>query len=218
MHSCGRCLGRRWTPIPGCTERMMRPSVIVISMSMLAACGGLAYLHSTREQAAEQASSVRERPSNAAAPEQSAPTTASSNNVVASAATETRTAPDSAQTTSAGNAAPPETIAQWIKDTQSPDAKTRAAAIAALADAPKALAMPALKRVLDTGDPNVDRHIALRSMHSIALRDGDSTGQIRDVMRRAIYHGDDDGVTQTAQSLLDDIEADFAAQREPKPQ
>jgi hypothetical protein len=191
---------------------MMRPSVIVISMSMLVACGGLAYLHSTREQAAEEAS-VSEPRLNTAPTEQLAPTPAASNNVVASAATETRTSPGSDQTTPAGNAPPPETIAQWIKDTQSTDAKTRAAAIAALADAPKALAMPALKRVLDTGDPNVDRHIALRSMHSIALRDGDSTGQVRDVMRRAIYHGDDDGVTQTAQSLLDDIEADFA-QRE----
>ena len=70
--------------------------------------------------------------------------------------------------------------------------------------------MPALKRVLETGEPNVDRHIALRSMYSLALRDGDSSGQIRDVMRQAIYHGDDDGVTQTAQSLLDDIEAEFS--------
>lgn len=113
------------------------------------------------------------------------------------------------------SAATAESIAQWIKDTQSPDAKTRAAAIAALADAPKAQAMPALERVLETGEPNVDRHIALRSMHALALRDGDSTGQIRDVMRHAIYHGDDEGVTQTAQSLLDDIEADFASREQP---
>lgn len=108
----------------------------------------------------------------------------------------------------------PETIAQWIKDTQSTDAKTRAAAIAALADAPKAQAMPALERVLETGEPNVDRHIALRSMHSLALREGDASGQIRDVMRHAIYHGDDDEVTQNAQSLLDDIEAEFAQRRQ----
>lgn len=76
--------------------------------------------------------------------------------------------------------------------------------------------MPALERVLETGEPDVDRHIALRSMHALALRDGDATGQIRDVMRHAIYHGDDDGVTQTAQSLLDDIEAEFATREQPK--
>lgn len=189
----------------------MRPSVILVSMSMLAACGGLAYLHSTREQAAEEPAGVSEsRPQAAAITERLAPATASSSAIAANTATAIQTAPNSDQTTPTENAATPETIAQWIKDTQSMDARARAAAIAALADAPKGLAMPALKRVLETGEPNVDRHIALRSMYSLALRDGDSSGQIRDVMRQAIYHGDDDGVTQTAQSLLDDIEAEFS--------
>ncbi len=70
-----------------------------------------------------------------------------------------------------------------------------------------------LKAVLDSGDPEVDRHIALNSLHALALRDGDSNGQVRDVMRRAIYHGDNDDVTQTAQSLLDDVEAALAEQK-----
>jgi hypothetical protein len=107
-----------------------------------------------------------------------------------------------------------ETVQQWIKDTQDSDPKIRAAAIAKLANAPQAQALPALKEVIDTGEAEVDRHIALRSLHAIALREGDSTGQVRDVMRRAIYHSDNDGVTQTAQSLLDDVEAAFAEQQQ----
>jgi HEAT repeat protein len=108
----------------------------------------------------------------------------------------------------------PDTVEQWIKDTEDSDAKIRAAAIAKLANAPKAQAVPALKNVLDIGEPDVDRHIALRSLHALALRDGDSNGQVRDVMRRAIYHSDNDGVTQTAQSLLDDVEAALAEQQQ----
>ena len=194
----------------------MRPSVIAVSMSMLAACGGLAYLHSTREPAAEQAAGVSKPRPDVDAAEPSTPATAASNTAVASTNAAGQASPNSGEVASPETAAPPETIAQWIKDTQSTDAKVRAAAIAALADAPKSLAMPALKRVLETGEPNVDRHIALRSMYSIALRDGDPNEQVRNVMRHAIYHGDDDGVTQTAQSLLDDIEAEFTQRQQNK--
>lgn len=101
-------------------------------------------------------------------------------------------------------------VARWIADTQSNDAKTRAAAIEALANAPKAQAIPALERVLESGEPQVDRQIALQSLHKLALSDGDSTGQIRAVIRHAIYHGDDEGVTQSAQAFLEDIEAALA--------
>lgn len=176
----------------------MRPSVIVVAMSMLAACGGLAYLHNTRENAASG------KPNTAQAPK--APTATASPANLAAAQPE-----EAAASTETESSRPAQTsIAELIRDTESADPRIRATAIAALADAPKAQALPALERVLETGEPNVDRHIALRSMHSLALRDGDPTGQIRDVMRHAIYHGDDDGVTQTAQSLLDDIEAELS--------
>lgn len=196
---------------------MMRPSLIVVIMSMLAACGGLAYLHTTRERAAEEAAELSQ-PSRAAADatELSERGASPAPNVGGAANTDAaaQPAPGSANTTaSSTNAITPEMIAQWIKDTESNDARVRAAAIAALADAPKAQAMPALKRVIETGEPNVDRQIALRSLYSLALRDGDNDGRVRDVIRHAIYHGDDDGVTQTAQALLDDIEAEFT-QRE----
>jgi HEAT repeat protein len=103
-----------------------------------------------------------------------------------------------------------EQIARWIADTRSNDPGTRAAAIAALANAPKAQAVPALERVLESGEPQVDRQIALRSLHALALNDGDHDNAIRDVIRRAMYHSDDENVTQTAQALLEDIEAAIA--------
>ncbi len=96
-----------------------------------------------------------------------------------------------------------------IADTQSNDPRLRAAAIEALANAPKAQALPALERVLESGEPQVDRQIALRSLHSLALNDGDETGAIRDAIRHALYHSDDENVTQSAQAFLEDIEAEF---------
>ena len=110
--------------------------------------------------------------------------------------------------------ATPDVVARWIADTQSTDARTRAAAIAALAEAPKLQAMPALKRVLEVGEPQVDRQIALHSLHVLALNDGDGDGAIRDVLRHALYHGDDEGVMQSAQAVLDDIEAELAQRAE----
>lgn len=110
---------------------------------------------------------------------------------------------------------PEERFDRWIADTTSPDARTRAAAIAALAEAPKAKAVPALEQVLDVGEPEIDRQIALRSLHTLALRQGDDDGRIRDVMRGVVYHGDDEGSSASAQAFLEDIEAEFAEKQEP---
>lgn len=193
----------------------MRPSVIVVSLGMLAACSGLAYLHGTRD---EPDTLVRTPPSQRSRTEQEPP---------GAPARDSTTAPESgyasgdpvgptsnvADTTALAPApGRPDTVEQWIKDTQDSDPKIRAAAIAKLANAPKAQALPVLKDVLETGEPEVDRHIALNSLHTLALRDGDSNGEVRDIMRHAIYHSDNDGVTQTAQSLLDDVEAALAEQ------
>jgi HEAT repeat protein len=192
----------------------MRPSVIVVSLGMVAACGGLVYMQATRQSpdaapaattstalSTQQTSAVQAAPSQAA----------SSNNSTASTqATSASNVDDAAAI--APQTARPDTPEQWIKDTQSSDPKIRAAAIAKLGGAPKAQALPVLKNVLESGEPELDRHIALNSLHSLALRDGDKNGQVRDLMRSAIYHSDNDGVMQTAQSLLDDVEAALAEQ------
>lgn len=189
----------------------MRPSVIAAALASIATSGGLVYMQTTRESATHPSVSTNERASTTSAGK-SAPMV-QQQITAANTDTTNRTVPTATETmpTSESASAPaPAAFAQLVKDTESPIAKERAAAIAALADAPTAQALPALKKVIEVGEPNVDRHIALRSLHSLALRDGDTNGLIRDVMRQAVYHGDDDGVTQTAQSLLDDIEAEFS--------
>lgn len=101
---------------------------------------------------------------------------------------------------------PPETLAQWILDTRSTDEDKRIVAIVALGRAPKAEAVPALQTVLEIGERERDRQAALRSLHTLAIQQGDDDGRIRDAFRSAIYHGDDEGVTQSAQALLEDVE------------
>jgi hypothetical protein len=185
---------------------------------MLAACGGLLYLQSTRDEHAAAATKARTQTSGTKRGMVYAAARAAVAEPRANTAPiDTTATSPSSDTVDAAVAPSPASIEQWIKETQDYDPRIRAAAIASLANAPTAQALPALREVIDGGEPEVDRHIALRSLHAIALRDGDSSGEIRDVMRRAIYHNDNDGVTQTAQSLLDDVEAAFAEQQPQAP-
>jgi HEAT repeat protein len=190
---------------------MLRASIEVITLSAVAAIGALIYLHVTREDAEQETATPAALRAPALASQGSAVAAAPVNGVVNTQAALGVSANDP-DATAAQPAAPP-TIDQLIKDTQSSDAQKRAAAIAALADAPKAKAVPALERVLESGEPQVDRQIALRSLHQLALKDGDPDSTVRDAMRRAMYHSDDDEVTQSAQSLLDDIESDLASRQ-----
>jgi hypothetical protein len=98
------------------------------------------------------------------------------------------------------------TVLQWIADTMSGDAAKRATAIAALADAPKAQAVPVLRRLLTDAEPQVDRPLALRSLRDLALNQGDADGAIREAVRNAIYHGDDLTKADDVQEVLDIIE------------
>lgn len=179
---------------------MARSSVIVVTLAVLAALGGLAYVRVSRTVADES----HEPRTNAAVPRAAATPMGAVTNLVAVDEPQQAPAPPSSP--------PPYTtgeVAQWILDSWSDDAKTRAAAIAALANAPKAQAVPALERVLESGEPQVDRQIALQSLHTLALSSGDDDGKIRDAIRHAMYHSDDEGVTQSAQAVLEDIDAEF---------
>src|SRR6185369_7745603 len=99
-----------------------------------------------------------------------------------------------------------ETVAKWIADTMSGDAAKRATAITALAEAPKARAVPVLRRLLIDAEPQVDRPLALQSLRDLALNQGDADGAIRDAVRNAIYHGDDLTKAGEVQEVLDTIE------------
>jgi hypothetical protein len=85
-------------------------------------------------------------------------------------------------------------------------ASTRAAAIGDLANAPREQALPVLKRVLLNGEVGIDRPLALRSLRTLALTQGDADGGIRAAVRDAIYHGDDESMADELQSTLGDIE------------
>lgn len=98
-------------------------------------------------------------------------------------------------------------VTRWVSALDSADAATRAAAIAGLARAPRADALPALRRVLQNGEPGVDRPLALRALRDVASAHGDADGQIRAAVRAVIYHGDDAAPAAAAQETLDAIEA-----------
>jgi hypothetical protein len=108
-------------------------------------------------------------------------------------------------------AAVTKTTAQWIADTASGNATTRAAAIAALAEAPRSEALPVLGRILNDGEPEVDRLLALQSLRDLAMNQGDADGAIRDAIRHVIYHGDDLTRTEAVQDALDVIEESLQA-------
>lgn len=186
---------------------MSRPSAVLVTLAAIGALAAGVYSYVTRDPADEVPS--------ASEPQQPAPTVQMLRDEAVPTAAQATQETQSTEPGDLAEAAPvretnPANIARWIADTQSTDAKTRAAAIAALAEAPKAEAVPALKRVLTVGEPQVDRQIAVRSLHVLALQQDDDDGAIRNVLRDAVYHGDDEGVTDSARAVLEDIEAEFA--------
>lgn len=98
-----------------------------------------------------------------------------------------------------------EMLAKWVADTTSDDAAKRAAAIDELATAPQSQAIPILQKVLGEGLEE-DRQLALKALRSLALNQGDTAGEIRNLLRQAIYDSYDEAVAVTAQTVLDDIE------------
>lgn len=103
----------------------------------------------------------------------------------------------------------PENVATWTAQATGTDAAKRAAAIEALASAPKADAVPVLERVLKIADDG-DRPRALRSLRTLAQREGDADDRIRTVVRNIVFHADDEATTQAAQAMLEDIERDLS--------
>jgi len=126
-------------------------------------------------------------------------------------------AADAAVATAKPAEATVEQVAAWVGDTQGDDAGRRAAAIAALARAPRAAAIPALRQVLATGEAGVDWPLALKSLTQLALEQGDEDGAVRNVIREAIYHGDGGNVPSLAQDALDTVERELAQHRAAMP-
>jgi hypothetical protein len=95
---------------------------------------------------------------------------------------------------------------QFLEQAEGMDAAKRAAAIEALGRAPRALALPVLERVVKDGEADVDRHVALGALHTLAMGQGDADGAIRDLLRELIYDGNDEAVTDNATAALTSLE------------
>jgi hypothetical protein len=96
-------------------------------------------------------------------------------------------------------------IERLANDSMVGPAASRLAAIERLSGAPRDQALPLLERVLLNGDPGVDRPAALHGLRELALTQGDADERIRDTVRKAIYHGDDESLAAEAQETLDII-------------
>jgi hypothetical protein len=103
---------------------------------------------------------------------------------------------------------PQKSVAKLIAEANAEDPTTRAAAIDALAAAPKARAAPVLQALL-SASASEDRQLALNSLHTLALNQGDDDGAIRSVFRNAIYDGDDGELAVNAQLALDELDRDL---------
>jgi hypothetical protein len=94
---------------------------------------------------------------------------------------------------------------QLLADALGPDATKGEAAVQTLAQMPKERSLPLLRRILTSGDEK-RRVLALHSLRTVARDQGDDDGEIRAVVREAIYHSDNEDLTNEAQTVLSDIE------------
>jgi hypothetical protein len=140
--------------------------------------------------AAAPPATERASPQDEAPPSSSDPAVAAPDEAAAAAA-----APD-----------PKEALPQLLANATSEDAEVRAGAITALANAPKDAALPVLKRVLTRGEPEVDRPLALSSLRTLALLQGDADGRIRDTLRQTVSHADSEQLATSAQLVVDELD------------
>lgn len=170
---------------------MSRHSLLLVGLFAVSFIGFLGYAYLTRpESAAESGITTQSAALLAHHIETSAAPIATHNE---SSASETIASPDM--------------VAKWMAEAFDDDPAKRAKAIAALATAPRAQAIPVLQKVLNTGEPEIDRPLALHSLRTLALQQGDVDGGIRDVFRQAIYDGRYEAITPGAQAALDDVES-----------
>ena len=175
---------------------MSRALLALVALVVIGCIGVVGYSCATRTPAGpELVSESLERTADAGSPALLSPTPGTE-----------QASPAADSEASASPTIPPDTLAKWIADATGDDPKARAAAITSLADAPRSEALPVLQRVLNSGEPEVDRQLALNSLRALALYQGDADGAIRNVLRQAIYHGDDEATAHGAQAVLDVIE------------
>jgi hypothetical protein len=68
-----------------------------------------------------------------------------------------------------------------------------------------------LHRVLVSGGPAEEQQLALHALRTLAQDQGDADGDIREVLRQAVYHGNHQDVMLAAQVVLDSVDGDQTA-------
>ena len=191
----------------GNVRRMWRPSATLVVLFAVGYLGIVGYARAMRTEADD----VPHGQQVVVAPTTPAP--AASDEMAPSKPVTLARGTETAQAGSDGSDGSDASVGKWVAAAAGDDAKAREAAITALAKAPRAQAIPALTRVLKSGDPGTDKPLALRSLRTLAIDQGDADNRIREVLRDAVYHGDEESLVQGAQSTLDEVEQAVSGRR-----
>ena len=94
--------------------------------------------------------------------------------------------PSPAEPAQATPAAPAAGVSAWLVDATGEDAKARTYAIPRSPALRRTLRSRCSKKVLTRGDPEVDGPLALESLQTLALDQGDEDGRVKDVLASVI--------------------------------
>jgi len=177
----------------------VRSFLMPVALFALGVGSILGYTYARRGDAPAAPEVVLETP--AATPSQRAATPTA-------AASDEPSSPPTAVETAPAESFPPDT--ELLAAALGQDVDKGEAAVRTLAKMPREQAMPILRQVVTSGDEK-RRVLALHSLRTVAQNHGDADGAIRDVIRGAIYHGDNEDVTAEAQNVLNEIESAVAA-------
>lgn len=185
---------------------MSRASLLIWVFFAAGCIGVLGYSYSTRTPAA-RAEPAERRDALQADPQPGA--------FNASAQAHSTAPPSNERTQTRPLPASADPVFALATDVSSQDPSVREAAIRALATAPPKQAISVLQEVLNSGDPRVDRPLALASLREMALDRGDPDSRIRDAIRYAIQNSNAE-FARNAQGVLNEIES-AVGRGEPRP-
>lgn len=116
--------------------------------------------------------------------------------------------PVSAPANNPADAVPVSDMARLSAQAHGADAQQRLQAIEALSRAPRDQALPALRGIATSGEPQIDKPAAVNALRELALGQGDQDGKIREAIREVLYHDDGQNpqLPTVAQDALDVVE------------
>lgn len=98
-------------------------------------------------------------------------------------------------------------VEAWLAGAQGTDAAKRLESIKALAQAPRDRALPVLVQIAKRSVVERDRYAALDSLQVQGLQQGDADDAIHTVLRTLIYDSGDERMAESAQRVLDALDA-----------